>query len=360
VSGDLRVVELHKAYGTHPVLRGLDLEVPEGSLTAILGSSGSGKTTLLRILAGFERPDHGTISIGGRLVDDGRTHLGPQGRGVGYVPQEGALFPHLDVAANIGFGLRRRRRQARVEELLELTGLGQMAHRYPHALSGGQQQRVALARALATQPRLMLLDEPFSSLDAALRVSVRTEVARLLEAAGTTAVLVTHDQDEALSLADGVAVLRHGRFVQSGPPDQVYGRPVDADVAAFVGDANLLAGRAEGSSAVTALGRVRLVADEAAGTGLLVLVRPEQIVLVGPETPGGTPGTVLRCDYHGHDTVLSVEVVATADRHRSTPAAVQIRVAGESRLQPGAPVTLAVGAAVVAGPAGDPSARPSR
>src|SRR5580704_9592425 len=187
----LTVTGLHKAFGSHPVLTGLDLDVPAGSFTAILGPSGSGKTTLLRLLAGFDRPDAGSIVIGDRVVDGpGTGHVPPDRRQIGYVPQEGALFPHLSVAAAVG-----------------LTGMG---GRYPHQLSGGQQQRVALARALAIKPEVVLLDEPFASLDAHMRASVRADVQRICRAAGTTAILVTHDQDEALSMADRIAVLRDG------------------------------------------------------------------------------------------------------------------------------------------------------
>ena len=225
---------VHKSYGDHRVLRGVDLTIETGSLTAILGASGSGKTTLLRILAGFERADSGTITMGDRVVDDGHRHLAPERRRVGYVPQEGALFPHLSVAGNVAFGLdRAARRGERVSELLELVGLGDLGHRYPHQLSGGQQQRVALARALAINPAIVLLDEPFSSLDAALRASVRADVVTALRTAGATALLVTHDQDEALSMADRVAVLRDGVIAQIGAPQQLYDRPADVDLAGF-------------------------------------------------------------------------------------------------------------------------------
>src|SRR5580692_5618650 len=229
----LVVTGLHKAFGDHPVLTGLDLEVPAGSLTAILGPSGSGKTTLLRVLAGFERGDAGTVTIGGSVVDGPDAHLAPERRQIGYVPQEGSLFPHLTVAANIGFGLPARQRKGpAIAELLDAVGLAGLGERYPHQLSGGQQQRVALARALAIRPRVVLLDEPFSSLDAGLRASVRGDVRAVLRERGTTAVLVTHDQDEALSFADRVAVLREGRIVQEGNPDEVYRQPADAGVAA--------------------------------------------------------------------------------------------------------------------------------
>src|SRR5215472_564511 len=248
------VTGLDKAFGAHPVLSGLDLEVPAGSLTAILGPSGCGKTTLLRLLAGFERADAGTICIGGVLVDGPGVHLPPERRRIGYVPQEGSLFPHLTVAANIGFGLpARQRRGPATAELLEAVGL---AGRYPHQLSGGQQQRVALARALAIGPKIVLLDEPFASLDAHLRASVRADVQGLLAKTGITGILVTHDQDEALSTADRVAVLRDGRIAQSDAPQDLYDRPADAGIARFIGDANLLDGVLEAGTVETILGRL--------------------------------------------------------------------------------------------------------
>ncbi len=243
---ELTVQGLHKAYGSNPVLTGLDLTVPAGSLTAILGPSGSGKTTLLRLLAGFDQADAGTVRIGGTIVDGPGEHVPPERRRIGYVPQEGSLFPHLTVAANVGFGLpARERRGSRVAGLLEAVGLAGLGKRYPHQLSGGQQQRVALARALAIEPALVLLDEPFASLDAHLRASVRADVQAIFRAAGTTAILVTHDQDEALSMADRVAVLRGGQIAQCAAPQDLYIRPADPQLARFIGEANLLDGELE-------------------------------------------------------------------------------------------------------------------
>lgn len=226
-------------------LDGVDLEIIAGSFTAILGPSGSGKTTLLRVVAGTERADSGAVLICGRLVDGHDTHVVAERRRVGLVPQEGALFPHLDVARNVGFGLHkvpRAERAGRVADLLDLVGLAGMGSRRPHELSGGQAQRVALARALAPKPDVVLLDEPFSALDASLRTSLRAEVAEMLRATGTTAVLVTHDQDEAMSMADTVAIMRAGRIVQIGAPDDLYRRPTDLWVAGFLGDAVILDG----------------------------------------------------------------------------------------------------------------------
>ena len=255
----LAVAGLDKRFGAHQVLSDLSLDVPAGSLTAILGPSGSGKTTLLRVLAGFERADAGTVRIGSAMADGPGVFLPPERRRIGYVPQEGSLFPHLTVAANVAFGLSRRtwgrdRRARRCAELLEAVGLGGLDRRYPHQLSGGQQQRVALARALAIAPEVVLLDEPFASLDANLRASVRADVQQLLKESGTTSVLVTHDQDEALSTADRVAVLRDGGIAQCAAPQELYRRPVDADMARFIGEANLIPGVLSGTSVQTVLG----------------------------------------------------------------------------------------------------------
>ena len=236
-----------KTYGPTRVLEGVDLDVPARSITTVLGPSGCGKTTLLRIIAGFTDPDAGTVTFGTSTVVGAGRVVPPQRRHVGYVPQEGALFPHLDVAANITFGLPRgqRRATARVDELLALVGLDDaLRRRYPHELSGGQQQRVALARALAPRPALVLLDEPFSSLDAGLREGTARAVVAALRAADTTAVLVTHDQSEALSLSDQVAVMRAGRLAQIDNPAALYRSPVDVGVATFVGGAVLLPGHA--------------------------------------------------------------------------------------------------------------------
>jgi len=313
----LTAAGLDKAFGTHRVLTGLNLEVPAGSLTAILGPSGSGKTTLLRVLAGFERADAGTVTIGTAVADGPGVHLPPERRRIGYVPQEGSLFPHLTVAANVGFGLARRdRRGPRTAELLDAVGLAGLARRYPHQLSGGQQQRVALARALAIKPEIVLLDEPFASLDAHLRASVRADVQHLLREAGTTAVLVTHDQDEALSTADLVAVLRDGRIAQCDAPQDLYARPVDADMARFIGDANLVAGVLDGAVVDTLLGRLAVEMDSGrapASGPVTVLVRPEQVELgtngqhPGRAAGGGLTGRVVGYGYHGHDAVVKVQ-----------------------------------------------------
>jgi len=350
---------VHKAFRGQRVLRGVDLTIDTGTLTAILGASGSGKTTLLRILAGFERVDRGTVTMGGRVVDDGRRHLAPERRRVGYVPQEGALFPHLSVAANVGFGLSRDdRRGGRVDEVLELVGLDRLARRYPHQLSGGQQQRVALARALAIKPSIVLLDEPFSSLDAALRANVRTDVARVLRTAGATALLVTHDQDEALSMADRVAVLRDGVIAQIGTPQQLYERPADLELAGFLGEANVFAGIVSGDTVRTVLGSVPLLVEslaaQAAGDGgpVVVAVRPEQIRVSATSSThaasadGGVRGHVTELHYFGHDTIM---VVCPADGGRP----IRVRVAGAEHRGVGDDVTMTAYGPVAAWPAND-------
>jgi iron(III) transport system ATP-binding protein len=346
----LAVADLYKAFGAHPVLAGLNLSVPAGSLTAILGSSGSGKTTLLRLLAGFDRPDHGTVKIGEQVVDGKGVHIHPEHRRIGYVPQEGGLFPHLTVAANVGFGLSRAARRKRVGELLELVGLSDLARRYPHQLSGGQQQRVALARALAIKPEVVLLDEPFASLDAHMRASVREEVRQILRASATTTLLVTHDQDEALSLADLVAVLREGRIAQYATPRELYARPFDHELARFVGEANLIAGVLDGTFADTPLGKLpALWQDEqppAPSCPVTVLIRPEQIDLRPTDNDEGLTGRIVQTGYHGHDVVLHVQI-----GQRETGQLLIVRALGDTSLSPGSAVKLNVRGPVLVWPA---------
>ncbi len=298
-----------KRFGRTSVLAGVDLEVPVGSTTAILGPSGSGKTTLLRLIAGFEQPDSGTIAIGARVVDDGRRTVRPQDRGVGYVPQDGALFPHLTVAGNVGFGLGRRKQQdARV--MLELVGLEGLTRRYPHQLSGGQQQRVALARALAIRPQVVLLDEPFSSLDATLRAELRRDVTRILKETATTTVLVTHDQDEALTLADEVAMLSRGRILVHAEPRELYHRPPDLTAATSLGEANILEAVVHSGLARCALGTVAIDANgQLAPEGpSRLLLRPEQLVLHPLPVPDATRATITEVHFHGHDTLAYLKL----------------------------------------------------
>lgn len=345
------------------VLDGLDLEVPDGAVVTVLGASGSGKTTLLRLIAGFERPDAGTILIGGRPVDEGRRFVPPERRRIGYVAQEGSLFPHLTVARNIAFGLSRREiGTGRVQELLRLVGLSDLGKRYPHQLSGGQQQRVALARALAPRPRVVLLDEPFSSLDAGLRASLRSHVMRILRGQGTTTVLVTHDQHEALSVADLAGVISGGRIRQFAAPETLYTRPADPAVARFLGEANIVSGTASGGIADTKFGKFTLMEGNSQGnsqqnsqgnsqrnsplTGpVAVLIRPEQISLRPhpgrPAEPGQTTGKVIHREYYGHSCVVLVETI-----HGGHP--LRVRCPGGTPLQPGDTVIISAQGDVIA------------
>ena len=304
----LTVAGVTKDFGAAAVLTGVDLVVPSGSITAVLGSSGCGKTTLLRIIAGFLHPDGGQVSFGDRVVVGDGTFVSAQKRRVGYVPQEGALFPHLDVRSNIAFGLpRAQRRGAHIAEMLDLVELPSGAgERFPHELSGGQQQRVALARALAPNPTLVLLDEPFSSLDAGLRENTGRAVARALRAAEATAVMVTHDQGEALSLADHVAVMRDGRIAQYATPTEIYGHPVDPGVAAFVGGAAILPASITGTEAQCALGALTVAAGSTQGEAL-VLVRPEQIAV--SDAAGSVKAQVSDVSYYGHDTAVHLDLL---------------------------------------------------
>lgn len=301
---DLRCAGLAKAYGRRAVLQGVDLFVPAGTLTAILGASGSGKTTLLRIVIGFAAADAGTVTVGGSAVADGtRLHVPPDKRAIGYVAQEGALFPHLTVIENVAFGLPRAERKTRVRalETLELVGLDRTyAERRPHQLSGGEQRRVALARALAPRPRLVLLDEPFSGLDAALRAETRAAVLNALSSEGATAVLVTHDQAEALSMGREVGVLREGRLVQIAAPTVLYREPVDLDLARFVGEAVVVPGAARGGLVDCELGTGLAIRGTPLDGPVLVLIRPEQVRL----SSGGVAARVVERSYHGADSML--------------------------------------------------------
>jgi iron(III) transport system ATP-binding protein len=313
---ELRCASLAKSYGARDVLREVDLVVPEGTLTAILGASGSGKTTLLRLIIGFIAPDHGTIAVDGSVVAAaGGPHVAPDKRAIGYVAQEGALFPHLTVAENVAFGLPRAERKngTRTSEALDLVGLGSgYAARRPHELSGGEQRRVGLARALAPKPRVVLLDEPFSGLDANLRAETREAVTRALAAEGATAVLVTHDQAEALSMGHEVAVLRSGRLAQTATPTVLYRAPVDLDVARFVGDAVIVPGTARSGLVECVLGRLSTPSTTVVGE-VEVMIRPEQIRLVRtPGNPGGAedavPADVIGHYYYGPDSVVQLRL----------------------------------------------------
>ena len=334
----LEVTALAKSFDGHEVLHGIDLSVPTGTITAVVGASGCGKTTLLRLVAGFETPDRGTVSIAGREVASQGRCIPAHRRDVGYVAQDGALFPHLTVGQNIAYGLSGGAREDRVNELLRTVSLDESyARRRPHELSGGQQQRVALARALARQPAVMLLDEPFSALDTGLRAATRKAVSALLSDAGVTTLLVTHDQEEALSIADQVAVMRDGRFTKVGTPQSVYRDPTDRFTAEFLGDCVLLPCTVTAGVAECALGRLPLRDDDIGTAGAAtVMLRPEQLVAtvlsddsVADDERG--VATVLASEFRGHDVLLTVDLGGdtapiTVRQHSVAPPEVDAKV----------------------------------
>lgn len=303
----IRVEGVARRFGRTPALAGADLVVEHGQLVALVGPSGSGKTTLLRTIAGFETPDAGRVSIDGRHVAGRAVFEEPERRGVGMVFQDGALFPHLTVAGNVGFG---DASPERVEACLRLVGLADRGGDYPHELSGGERQRVALARALAPEPAVVLLDEPFASLDPALRESLREEVVDILRRAGTTALLVTHDQEDALAVADRVAVMHDGRIEQAGVPEELYRRPATRWVAEFIGDADVLPGVATGDVVDCELGR--LEPEQPVRGEVAVVLRPESLVMEranGDQTGGdGIEAEVLRRRFFGHDQLVWLEL----------------------------------------------------
>jgi iron(III) transport system ATP-binding protein len=332
--GDPPAVELEavgKRVGDVRALDGLSVVVGRGTFFTLLGPSGCGKTTALRTIAGFERPDTGRVMVGGEMVASPTVHVPPEKRRVGMVFQDYALFPHLTVAANVGYGVGSAIRRDRVAAILELVGLAGLEDRMPHELSGGQQQRVALARALAPDPEVILLDEPFSNLDAALRHRVRREVKAILGAAGTTVVFVTHDQEEALSISDVVGVMREGRVVQAAAPAELYRHPQDAWIAGFLGDADFIDGHAAGGRVDTPFG---IFATSLSGP-VKVMIRPENVELV-PDPDGD--GVVADREYFGHDQLVSVAL--------SGGARLRARLGPEPDLAPGQRVWVKVADAV--------------
>jgi iron(III) transport system ATP-binding protein len=334
---------LTKRYGGTLALDNVDLTVAAGSRTAVVGPSGSGKTTLLRIIAGFEAPDRGRVVLDGAVLADGRTALPAHRRGIGVVAQDGALFPHLTVGENIGFGLPRSDpgRSRRITMLAEQVGLDTaMLARRPDQLSGGQQQRVALARALARAPRLMLLDEPFSALDTGLRANMRKVVADLMEEAGIATVLVTHDQTEALSFAHQVAVLRAGRLVQAGEPRTLYAHPCDRELALFLGDALLTDAEVVDGIAHCLFGIVTVAGGSRRGRAEIML-RPEQVTLK-PDPAG--PGIITAVEFGGSTCVYTVRIDGSptpitirqlASEVLRPTTAVRITVTGKAHILPG-------------------------
>jgi iron(III) transport system ATP-binding protein len=300
----LSVRGLTKRFGRVDAVAGASFEVDHASVFTLVGPSGCGKTTLLRLIAGFERPDRGGVSVAGRIVSSKNTFIPPEKRRVGIVFQDYALFPHLTVEGNVAFGVKGVDRKKRVAELLDTVGLSGLGSRMPHELSGGQQQRVALARSMAAKPELILLDEPFSNLDPSVRAQVREELRDILHQMQMTAVFVTHDQEEALALGDRVGVMIAGEVVQAGTPEEVYKRPASRAIAHFLGDANFLPGRTSGREVECELGRFGS-AETSGSTDVEVMIRPEELELTAE---AGVPVSVVNRQYFGHDQLVTVRL----------------------------------------------------
>lgn len=310
----IRARSLTKHYGDAVALDDFSLDVWAGGILTLVGPSGCGKTTALRVIAGFETPETGTVDIHGRQVVGPSTLVPPDKRRVGMVFQDYALFPHMTVARNVGYGvLKDPDSRRKVRDAIEMVGLAGLEDRLPNELSGGQQQRVALARALAPNPEVILLDEPFSNLDAALRERVRRDLRSILAEAGTTAVFVTHDQEEALAMSDMVAVMQRGRVIQASTPHELYQSPTDAWVGGFLGDADFIPGHAANGRVDTPFGTF---ASEHSGK-VVVMVRPEDITVV-PDEDGDA--VVVDREFFGHDQLVTVCLPGgTQLRSRSGP-----------------------------------------
>ncbi|WP_112313214.1 ABC transporter ATP-binding protein [Pseudogemmobacter bohemicus] len=329
----LELRQLSRRFGPgQAAVEDLSLDLSAGEILALIGPSGCGKTTTLRMVAGFETPDQGAVRLSGRDI----TALAPERRGIGMVFQDYALFPHMTVAQNVLFGAVDRA-PATAARYLEMVGLVDYAGRYPDELSGGQQQRVALARTFAAGPGVILLDEPFSNLDASLRARTRREIRALLKATGIGILFVTHDQEEALSFADRVAVMENGRLLQCGPAAEVYDRPANAFVAGFLGRTNLITGDASGETCDTVLGQITLEHPASGQVGLSV--RPERIAIRAAEARETPQGRISAVEFKGHDLTYWVSCQGVE---------IQVDQMGGPRLMEGAPVVLTVAGAVAA------------
>ena len=314
----LTLSNISKSFGNQPVLRDLSLEVAGGEFVAVLGSSGSGKTTLLRLIAGFDEPNAGEITIADKVVASSKLFVPAEARKVGYVPQDAALFPHLSVFENVAFGLKglsKAARADRVNALLKLVSMEAFGEKSATELSGGQKHRIALARALAPEPELILLDEPFAALDAELRAKIREEMKAVLDKVSCTTILVTHDQEEALSIADRVALLRDGNFAQIGNPREIYSAPVDLGVATFLGDSVIVDGVIESGKVSTSLGQLTLLNSAKEASRGKVAIRPENFYLQ-PDLNGDS--IVVGRQFFGHDAVVEVKTPKQLIRARSS------------------------------------------
>ncbi len=335
---EVRLEGLRRQYGHVVALDGLDLTLKPGELVVLLGPSGCGKTTTLRLLAGLEDADRGTITVGGKEI----THVPANHRDMGMVFQAYSLFPHMTVQENVAFGLKLRRihkteRSRRAIEMLELVGLTEQAQRYAHQISGGQQQRVALARALAIQPQVLLLDEPLSALDAKVRAQLRDEIRRIQLEVGITTLFVTHDQEEALAIADRVGVMKDGRIEQLGPPTEIYSRPGTSFVAEFVGLSNRLAGTVSGTT-VTVRGRDLPLVDPSTPPGpVTALVRPEAVTLAAhhADETGPLTGIVIAVTFLGATSRVTVDL-------GDTTILAQLPTSEASELSAGSRVSLTI------------------
>lgn len=337
--GQIELTSICFNYETAPTLENVDISIPKGEILSVVGPSGCGKSTMLRLIAGLLRPSRGSIHIACRLVAGERAEFVPaEKRGVGLVFQDYALFPHLTARKNVGFGLQklpRAEREKRIAHMLELVGLADLADRYPHELSGGQQQRVALARALAPEPAVLLLDEPFSGLDAQTRNQVRAEVVSVIKETGTTALMVTHDPDEAIAVGDRIAVLDHGRLVQIGTPEQIYHQPINTFVAGLFGDINCLAVVPNDGKA-SVLEHLHLPVDVPDTGQTIALVRPERIRIAH----GKNDATVVKVETSGGYWTVTVEARSAAGAVMELRARVLSDAA--LRIQPGDPVSLVI------------------
>ncbi len=332
----LSISHLNVNFGSRTVISDLSFDLREGEIASLLGPSGCGKTTLLRAIAGLIQPTSGTIRFGSQLVGVSSVVLPPHKRGTGYVPQQGALFPHLTVAKNIAFGLDRSTHSKSeiskiTGEMISLIGMKGFEDRLPSQLSGGQQTRVALARALAIKPKLILLDEPFSALDAVLRDELRTEVVGLLRELGSTAILVTHDREEALVSSDRVILMRDGKVAQNGTPEEVYEAPISPEIAASTGDVLILPAEQSGNGETFYPLSLQGVSHTESATGFVV-IRPEEI-RVSASADQGVQGSLVHIDYYGHDAMLTVEIAQS-----TTP--IKARVAGPADFTVGQKVYL--------------------